>query len=416
MTDEFVMSRRGMLATGSLVLGLGAVTATTACATRSAGQFGAVGDGVTDDTEALQAALDAIFDPAAPGAGILTIPPGVYKITRTLRVDVRRHLGNQRRVVAYGARLLSAITDGSHVLHIRSDAYWRFMSLEGLDILGSGTDGHGLYLDCDDRIKSLYNFCLRDLVIRGCGGDGCRMYGNVFESQVVGCRFVDNRENGATFAHSPHGGVLSAIHVFGCSFDDNAREGAAIITSYDIAFEGCAFRRNGGFGLFAGNGCELVSGCRFEDNHRTASGFENGGAGMGLRRFATLIGCSGYSTSTQTHLIDADVSGSLAQLVMVGCSGGGQGAAQRAGLARLRGSGIGAATIIGCTGAIASEEGFEALTIADPAGGVRFGADWRSQSLFRLGDHRLWVDHRGRLRLKNGVPTSDEDGAVVGGP
>src|SRR5579862_5960826 len=99
----------------------------------------------------------------------------------------------------------------------------------------------------------------------------------------------------------------------------------------------------------AGNGCELVSGCRFEDNHRTASGFADGGAGMGLHRFATLIGCSAHSTSTQTHLIDADVSGSLAQLVIIGCTSSGDGAAKRAGLARLSGSHAGGATIVGCS-------------------------------------------------------------------
>jgi hypothetical protein len=33
----------------------------------------------------------------------------------------------------------------------------------------------------------------------------------------------------------------------------------------------------------------------------------------------------------------------------------------------------------------------------------------------RLGDYRLWVDSTGDLRIKNGAPTGDTDGSVVGG-
>jgi hypothetical protein len=58
---------------------------------------------------------------------------------------------------------------------------------------------------------------------------------------------------------------------------------------------------------------------------------------------------------------------------------------------------------------------FDAVEIsARDGGGVRFGAHWRSPNLARLGDYRLWVDAKGRLRLKNGAPTSDEDGNTVG--
>jgi hypothetical protein len=32
----------------------------------------------------------------------------------------------------------------------------------------------------------------------------------------------------------------------------------------------------------------------------------------------------------------------------------------------------------------------------------------------RLGGYYLWIDASGRLRIKNGVPTSDTDGTIVG--
>src|SRR3990167_1288626 len=43
----------------------------------SAAAFGARGDGTTDDTAALQAALDRTFAPGGPG--FLVIPPGTYR-------------------------------------------------------------------------------------------------------------------------------------------------------------------------------------------------------------------------------------------------------------------------------------------------------------------------------------------------
>ena len=55
---------------------------------------GAVGDGVADDSAAIQAALDA-------GVEVVTIPDGVYRVAATLRVP------SHRRIIASpGARLV----------------------------------------------------------------------------------------------------------------------------------------------------------------------------------------------------------------------------------------------------------------------------------------------------------------------
>ena len=95
----------------------------------SAAQFGAKGDNAGDDTAALQAALDAAFRPGGPG--FLTIPPGTYKVSRTLRIapaegqpgDITRHHG----ITAHGARLHSVIADGGNVLEIICRSTGTFM-------------------------------------------------------------------------------------------------------------------------------------------------------------------------------------------------------------------------------------------------------------------------------------------------
>src|SRR5262249_28216601 len=153
----------------------------------SAAAFGAKGDGMSDDTAALQAALDAAFAPDGPG--FLEIPPGTYRVSRTLNIiagkgemrDITRHHG----IPAHGARLHSTIDGGGNVLQLVCRATMRFLTIEGLDIQGSGREGHGLYLECEYKEHYLYNFCLRDLVVQGVGGDGLRLIGNVFEGQLI---------------------------------------------------------------------------------------------------------------------------------------------------------------------------------------------------------------------------------------
>ena len=53
-------------------------------------EFGAVGDGKTDDTAAIQRALDSVKVNASPKK-VLYFPAGRYRITGTLRLDRISH-------------------------------------------------------------------------------------------------------------------------------------------------------------------------------------------------------------------------------------------------------------------------------------------------------------------------------------
>jgi hypothetical protein len=414
------MNRRALLAAGAggALLPIAAMAATPPReprAMQSAASFGATGDGVTDDTAALQAALDTAFRPG--GTGFLVIPPGTYRVGRTLRISLagaQANVTHHSGIQAHGARLLSTIGDGQNVFEVYSRATVRFLLIEGLDISGSGHDGHGILLDCDANGNYLYNFCLRDVVVQNCGGDGCRLIGNVFEGQIFNSYFRGNHANGATFGHGPHGGILSAMHVFGCVFGENGKQGVELINGcYDVSMHGCYLLLNGEFGLSARNGCTLLSNCGFENNHRLAADFVHGDAGMWLQGFSTLIGCTAYSIFNQSLLLRCYLT---SHLVMIGCAGFGGGKASMAGLAKIGGTGEKAnATLIGCSGAIEYINGFEATEIGGGTHGARFGSRWQGGSLLQLGDYRLWVDGAGKLRMKRGAPGTDEDGAVVGG-
>jgi hypothetical protein len=380
----------------------------------SAAGFGTVGDGRADDTKALQAALDATFRNGRQG--FLVIPPGTYRVTRPLRIEFeergRDNVTRLSGLTANGARILSQIDNGQPVLSVVSRAIVRFLLLEGLDIKGDGRESHGLYLEAEKLGTHIYNFCLRDIVVQGCGGDGCRIMGNVFEGQLFNSYFRNNKGNGATFGHSPSRGILSSLHLMGCVFGQNAVHGAAIVNNAsDVGFHGCYFLENGRYGLAAGNGCTLLSHCGFENNHDRAGGFASGDAAIDLRTFGTLIGCTGYSIRNQTHLVRGFIAN---RLVMIGCTGGGAGKAEAAKLARLQGNGNAQATIIGCTGAIDAGSGIDILEIGHRGSGSGYGGRWNSSDLARLGDYRLWVDSKGRLRIKRGMPSADEDGELVG--
>ena len=276
--------RRALLGSGA-ALGLAAAAHPAAPPPPSrilnAADFGAVGDGRADDTAALQKALDRTF---AGGGTVLMLPPGTYRVTRTLRIafdpGTTGNLGRRSGIIGHGARLDSEIADRGNVLELLCRATVRFVVIEGLDILGKGREGHGIYVECDGGGVYFYNFCLRDVNVQGCGGDGCRLVGNVFEGQIVNTYLRSNKGCGATFAHGSHGGILSALHVFGSVFGQNGEHGVALARNcYDVAFHGCYFLLNNQFGLLAGNGCTLLSNCGFENNHAAAADFAAGGPG-----------------------------------------------------------------------------------------------------------------------------------------
>lgn len=71
---------------GFIQAGAGAILRTVQSKLRESptvADYGAVGDGVADDTASIQAALTAM---AAAGGGIVTVPPGIYKLTAKITV------------------------------------------------------------------------------------------------------------------------------------------------------------------------------------------------------------------------------------------------------------------------------------------------------------------------------------------
>ncbi len=413
------IARRDILAGGGgLALLAGArssaasVTVDGPVKTVTATDFGAAGDGTTDDTDAIRRTLETAL--TSKDVHMAVIPPGRYRITRTIRIVTEgRPEGNithQTGVQGAGAMLVSDISDGSPVVEIVCRATLRFFLIDGLQIKGNGSEGHGISIQCNHRGTYFYNFCLRDVIVEGCGGDGCRMIGNVFEGQLFNTYFRDNGGNGATFGHGPENTVFSAVHVFGSVFGGNGKSGVRMIDgAADVSFHGCYFLLNKKFGLSADTGCTLLSHCGFENNHMASESFANGDAGLRLMVGGTLISCTAYSIYHQTHLIRSYVSNSL---TMVGCTADGGQEAAAARLANLDGEPNADINIIGCSGGVDRKA---ATDITSIGAGARFGGDWDSSNLPWLGNYCLWIDDAGRLRVKRGRPEHDTDGWTLNG-
>jgi parallel beta-helix repeat protein len=163
--------------------------------------FGARGDGIHDDTAALQAALDHA---AAAGAGVVVLPPGVYRVRTALvfRGDGCELIGDGQPTIE-AAGLITRVLDSDHRSRLR---------IAGLRIQGVGAQaqrGRGaIHLDSGSTGCTVENNEIRDAPGAGIvdDGDDNTLRGNLIDRTgehgiyVSGCHsgtYAGNRIRGA---------------------------------------------------------------------------------------------------------------------------------------------------------------------------------------------------------------------------
>ena len=359
------MQRRSLLAAGGLLAATGAastaraanlnLTTTTTKAQPTIFDFGAKGDGITDDSAAFNAALNA----AATKGQVILVPSFTYALNNPIRWSSTTNVTQPWGLLGMGATLLSRITNGSDVMSLTSNNVVRYFNMSGIKIQGSGSDGNGLHISALSSTVYFYNAAFENIYIEGAGKHGLLFEGDVFESSISQSYFQDNKQNGATFAQS-HGGVCSAISVVNCYLNQNGASGL-VCTNFDGQYGGTTdvrvyggyCRDNQQFGFYYNNGTNgaCIEQVGFENNCRQLSpGDPNGAHVYGLSAMK-MRDCNGYNQGGgATYLLRGWWSG---QTVLEGCqqaAGGAMAATGLSALTQVNGSSSGNVLMRACNG------------------------------------------------------------------
>ena len=235
--------------------------------------FGAVGDGVADDTAAIQAALNA--------SEFVLFPAGVYlvnPIANTTPIPHGVQVPSKRMLLFSEGAVIKAMANSA-------DSYAIMAGIDASDIIilggvfegdratHTGTTGEwGFGLD----LRGCNNIKLIGTVFKDCWGDG--LYVDISTSSgaessdivSVGCMFLNNRRNnvsiigclGARFADCAFKSASGTAPECGVDLE----QGSNVVK--DISFEGCFFEANNRAGLMVNGASNVaISGCQFRGNN-----------------------------------------------------------------------------------------------------------------------------------------------------
>jgi len=199
--------------------------------------FGATGDGVTDDTAAIQAAIDSCY---ADSDSPLYFPAGTYIINIPLVITQTRFniIGSSM----WRTQIHTGDTwAGARMLDFTGNKSW--LSVRDIHINGPGAlvgSPIGMYFDITVHVE------LRNMVIRNCGTgldvDGnttLRMENVYFSTNYLGCKFNDVRSICST----------------NCVFEGSETAGLAMSGVSRSVFTNPWFEANGTYGMYCEDAC-----------------------------------------------------------------------------------------------------------------------------------------------------------------
>jgi hypothetical protein len=223
--------------------------------------FGAVGDGTTDDTAAIQAAIDYMRNAAQSAGGVLHFPAGTYRITDTL---------NGKSVTAGdGARRVSYVGDGMNASILKYDGIAAIPLLE-LGIFQTGTQSTGF------RKVSALGFTTTDTTRRQTGLkwqsanasaliEECYFIGMAIGAVYAdnwGCAFrncwISQCDIGLQMPYQPNSVLVSACYFSQCKVGITALEPCA------LTIENCPIENTEDVSISLAGGDVTVRNCYFE--------------------------------------------------------------------------------------------------------------------------------------------------------
>mgnify|MGYP003633805158 FL=1 len=175
--------------------------------------FGAKGDGVTDDTVAIQAAIDSLdTGEDYTTGGIVYFPVGRYKILRPIEITGGNPLPppdgeNLASITLQGEGIHNTIIDvgdgytGDYAVHVIDSTYSSFKDLQ---ILGNNRTSYGLYVEAGSEIFIERVFCQNYFV-------SCFYFKRCFMVTMTQCR-----SKGGITGFDFSGGYNTSLNINNC--------------------------------------------------------------------------------------------------------------------------------------------------------------------------------------------------------
>jgi len=188
-------------------------------------QFGAVGDGVADDTAALRHAVEQC-------RGELYFPRGVYRLTQTLEIPLAEHGplsirgggGAALRMEGAGPalRLIGTHQGSASPASVQPGVYARerMPTLDGLEIVGAHPEADGI------EVRGVIKLNCHRLFVRECR-DAIRLVVRNRDVLIDGCQLYNNRGCGLLLDQVN----LHQINVVGCHISYNQAGGIKVVDS-----------------------------------------------------------------------------------------------------------------------------------------------------------------------------------------
>jgi hypothetical protein len=225
--------------------------------------FGAVGDGVADDTAAIQAALDS-------GAAEVIIPSGTYSVTG---LEIKNG-SSLRTLRGSGFPVIRLVTGASRIALLISKV--QFLQVEHLEFNSSGAKSDGNSTVGIKAVSKSYmtfkrlrftGFSLRAMQVLQC------VYWELEDITINNCTY------GLSFEKSASGVQCSAVSVRGAYISSCSRgiylDGASTMQFQNCLMEYCGETGTvqGAFHADGGNTTTLL-GCYWESNNRNIVGVD----------------------------------------------------------------------------------------------------------------------------------------------
>jgi polygalacturonase len=258
--------------------------------------YGAVGDGIIDDTTAFQRAIDSLPD----GGGTVVVPAGDYRIDGTRRVKARSRL----RLLGQGDPVLRMLPNDlprAYVLEIAEveDVLVLGLAIEGdrmqhtytaQRIASQNTHewGHGISIGGNAKRITLSN-----LHVSRCTGDGICLGGNASDVLITDVTSVENRRQALSITRAQNVRVRNSTFSRTGAFNDNpgTKPMAGIDLEPDspgvqrnILIEDCVLEDNEGAGILATTSASALEPATINAVQVLRNTIQRNGSGLYLAR------------------------------------------------------------------------------------------------------------------------------------